>query len=191
MTRLPRLAAALLLLPFFFGTAPESHAQSAPIRPGDMIEVRIAGVPPEEVAQFNQVYNVDETGMVNLPFIGQLKVDGQLGNQVQRTIEGRLKAGKIYTHPTITVTAVNANRFVNVGGPGMRGGQRIVYTPDLTLMTAINAAGGFNDFADRKNISLIREGKVYRYDARELLRDPKKDPHVQPGDQISVPMSIF
>ncbi len=190
MTRLPRLAAALLL-PCLFGFAVESQAQNATIRPGDMIEIRIAGVPPEEVGQFNQAYTVDESGMVNLPFIGQLKVDGQLGNQVQRTIEGRLKAGKIYTHPTITVTAINANRFVNVGGPGMRGGQRIVYTADLTLMTAINAAGGFNDFADRKNISLIREGKVYRYDARELLKNPTKDPAVQPGDQISVPMSMF
>jgi protein involved in polysaccharide export with SLBB domain len=61
----------------------------------------------------------------------------------------------------------------------------------MTLLTAINAAGGFNDFADQKRVRLLRGSKVTVYDVRKFRRDPSKDVNLQPGDKVEVPQSFF
>jgi len=59
------------------------------------------------------------------------------------------------------------------------------------LLTVINAAGGFNDFADQKRVRLMRGSKVTVYDVRKFRRDPSKDISLQPGDKVEVPQSFF
>ncbi len=81
-------------------------------------------------------------------------------------------------------------RFVNVGG-AVRAPNRIPFTEDMTLLTAINAAGGFNDFADQKRVRLLRGSQAKVYDVRQFRRDPGLDPKLQPGDKIEVPQSFF
>jgi polysaccharide export outer membrane protein len=81
-------------------------------------------------------------------------------------------------------------RFVNVGG-AVRQPSRVAFTEDMTLLTAINAAGGFNDFADQKRVRLLRGSKVTVYDVRKFRRDPSKDVNLQPGDKVEVPQSFF
>lgn len=160
--------------------APRSY--SGALRPGDMIEVRISGVPAEEVGQFTGAYTVDEQGMISLPYVGSIKSSGLVANQLQTLIENRLKSERIYTHPTITVMVHNAARFVNVRG-AVKAPSRVPYTADLTLMTAINAAGGLTEFGGRR-VRLIRDGKTREFLIKDIVRDPKLDIPVRPGDQI-------
>ncbi len=169
--------------------AARSACAQAVLRSGDTLELRLAGVPYDEISQFSAPYTVDEAGMVNLPYIGLVKAAGLPANEAQKAIEDKLKEEKIFTHPTVTIS-VQGNRFVNIGG-AVRGPGRIAYTSDLTLMSAINAAGGFNDFADQKRVRLVRGGKAEVIDTRKLRKDPSKDPRVQPGDQIEVPQSWY
>lgn len=167
---------------------PAALAQGA-LRSGDMIEIRLAGVPPEEVGTFSATHTLDEAGMINLPFIGLVKGAGMKANQLQVIIEKRLKEEKIYNHPTITVLIANNARFVNVRG-AVRSPMRVPYTADLTLMTAINAAGGFNEFGGKK-VRLARDGKATVIDVKKISQDPSKDFPVQPGDQIDALQSIW
>lgn len=160
------------------------------LRPGDTIEIRISGVPSEDVQQWSAPYTIDPSGFLNLPYISQVKAGGLQPNQVQTLIESKLKEEKIYTQPTISVLIQAQSRFVNVGG-SVRAPGRIPYTPDLTLMSAINAAGGFNDFADQKKIRFVHDGKMTVIDARKIRKDPKLDLPIYPGDQIEVPQSWF
>src|SRR5580700_1957960 len=44
-----------------------------PLRNGDVVEIRIAIVPPEDVGQISGIYTLDESGMINLPLIGLIK----------------------------------------------------------------------------------------------------------------------
>ena len=81
-------------------------------------------------------------------------------------------------------------RFVNVGG-AVRTPSRVPFTEDMTLLTAINAAGGFNDFADQRKVRLLRGSTVQVYDVREFRRDPSRDVRLQPGDRVEVPQSFF
>ena len=186
MKRIFALFAALALLGLLW--TPTAAAQSA-LRVGDMVEIRLAGVPPEEVGTFSAMHTLDEAGMINLPYIGLVKSAGLKANQLQVLIEKRLKEEKIYTQPIVTVVIGNNTRFVNVRG-AVRAPQRVPYTADLTLMSAINAAGGFSEFAGKK-VRLARDGKLTVIDTSRIAKDPSKDFPVQPGDQIEALTSWF
>ena len=161
-------------------------AQSAVLRVGDTVDIRLGGVPNEEIAAFSAPQAIDDAGMLNIPYIGKVKVSGVDCAEAQHLIESKLKSEKIYTNPTVNVTVQVSTRLVNVTGEVKSGG-RVVYTADLTIMSAIGSSGGFTDFADKKRVKLVRAGKVTVHDTTKFSRDPALDVKVLPGDQIVVP----
>src|SRR5947209_20354187 len=172
-----------------FAAALSAHAQ-ATLRVGDPVELKIAGVPADDQTQVNNTYTVDANGSINLPYINKVKAAGLTPAQLAASVESAYRAAKIYTNPTITITMSPSLRFVNVGG-AVRTPSRVPFTEDMTLLTAINAAGGFNDFADQKRVRLLRGSKVTVYDVRQFRRDPSKDVKLQPGDRVEVPQTFF
>jgi polysaccharide export outer membrane protein len=178
-----------LFLSIFFGLVAVSFGQ-ATLRVGDPIELKIGGVPNEEQQQVNNTYTIDATGTINLPYINKLKAEGLTPAQLARSIEDTYRAGKIYTNPNITILMQPTSRFVNVGG-AVRTPSRVPFTEDITLLAAINAAGGFNDFADQKRVRLLRGAEVRVYDVRQSRRDPSKDVKLQPGDRVEIPQTFF
>ena len=178
-----------LLLLVFFGLIGVTFGQ-ATLRVGDPIELKIGGVPNEEQAQVNNTYTVDAGGDISLPYINKVKAAGLAPAQLARSIEDSYRASKIYTNPNITILMQPASRFVNVGG-SVRTPSRIPFTEDMTLLAAINAAGGFNDFADQKRVRLLRGSQVKVYDVRQFRRDPSQDVKLQPGDRVEVPQTFF
>lgn len=179
----------ILLVLSLCAFAPAAFSQ-ATLRVGDPMELKIGGVPNEEQVQINNVYTVDATGSVNLPYINKIKADGLTPSQLASTIENTYRSNKIYTNPTITIVMAPTARFVNVGG-AVRQAMRVPFTEDMTLLAAINGAGGFNDFADQKRVRVLRGNSVKVYDVRESRRDPSKDIRLQPGDRVEVPQSFF
>ena len=173
----------------FFALAGAAFAQ-ATLRVGDPVELKISGVPAEEQAQVNNMYTVDADGSVNLPYISRMKAEGLTPAQLAAAIENNYRSGKVFTHPTITILMQPTARFVNVGG-AVRTPSRVPFTEDLTLLSAINAAGGFNDFADQKRVRLLRGNDAKIYDVRQFRRDPSRDIRLQPGDKIEIPQSFF
>jgi protein involved in polysaccharide export with SLBB domain len=162
----------------------------ATLRIGDPVELKIGGVPTEEQTQVNNTYTVDSSGCVSLPYINKVKADGLTPAQLARAIEENYRANKIFTNPTITILMQPTSRFVTVGG-SVRQPSRVPFTEDMTLLTAINAAGGFNDFADQKHVRLLRGNDAKIYDVRQFRRDPSQDVRLRPGDRVEVPQSFF
>lgn len=167
-----------------------ANGSAVPLRAGDVIFVRIAGVPMEETRFFTGTYTVDPKGYVNMPYIGNVKAAGLLQHELQVLMQKTYKERGIYTNPSIMINFPGVSRFVNVEGE-VRRSARVPFTPDMTLTTAIIAAGGLNDFADKKKIQLIRDGESKFYDIRKIRRNPKLDVPVKPGDTIFVPRSFF
>jgi polysaccharide export outer membrane protein len=162
----------------------------ATLRVGDPVELKIGGVPIEEQQQLNNTYTVDANGWISLPYINKVKAEGLTPAQLARSIEEAYRANKIYTNPNITILMQPTSRFVNVGG-AVRAPNRVPFTEDLTLLAAINAAGGFNDFADQKRVRLLRGKEAKVYDVRQFRRDPSRDVRLRPGDRVEVPQSFF
>jgi protein involved in polysaccharide export with SLBB domain len=161
-----------------------------PLRAGDVINIRIAGVPMSETQFFSGNYTVDPQGFINLPYIGNIKAAGLLQHELQDLAERTYKERGIYTNPSIMINFPGVARFVNVEGD-VRRPSRVGYTPDMTLMSAIIAAGGLTDFADLRKVQVIRDGKSQFHDIRAIRRNPSLDIPVMPGDTIFVPRSFF
>lgn len=183
----PSIAAPLALVALLL---PAIALAQGSFRPGDIIDIRLGGVPSEYIQEFSTQYTIDDQGCVNLPYLGPVKIAGLAISTASQAIVDKLKAEQIYTNPSITINMTPQSRFVNVGGAVRQPG-RVPYTPDLTLLSAINAAGGFNEFANPKAVRLVRGGKSEVYNSAKLRKDPRLDPVVQPGDQIEVPQSWF
>jgi len=177
------------ILFFFLGLTASTFAQ-ATLRIGDPLEIRIGGVPADEQQQVNNIYTIDTSGSINLPYINKVKAEGLTPAQLSRSIEGIYRANKIFTNPNITIVMQPMARFVNVGG-SVRQPMRVPFTEDMTLLAAINGAGGFNDFADQRHVRLLRGNEVKVFDVREFRKDPSKDIVLQPGDRVEVPQSFF
>jgi polysaccharide export outer membrane protein len=165
-------------------------AGSLRLRNGDTMDIRLGGVPREEIEQVTGTYVVDTQGCVNMPNLGRIKAVGLTQEQLQVAIENGYRAGGLYTNPTITVSVPMAVRFVNVGGE-VRLPQRVPYTPDLTVVSALSAAGGLTEYASQSRIRLVRGGTVVKIDLRKVRKDPSLDVPLEPGDSIEVMRSFF
>ncbi len=172
-------------------TASNVQAQNdALLRKGDTIEVRIGGVPQEEATIFNSTYTVDGSGRLNLPHIGSVVVAGLTSGQAKDLIERTYRARDIYTNPAVNIIVASQNRQVSVGG-AVKLPQRVAYTPDLTALSAINAAGGFNEFANQSKVRVLRAGQVIMVNCKEVRKNPTLDVRLQPGDIIEVAESFW
>ena len=109
---------------------------------------------------------------------------------IQSNIEHTYVSQGIFTHPTITLSIAPAARFVNVSGQ-VKAPQRVPYTPDMTVLSAINAAGDFSDFADQGKVHLVRNGSVRFVNCKKARGNPELDEKVLPGDQIQVPEGFW
>jgi protein involved in polysaccharide export with SLBB domain len=178
---------AVLLLVLAFASG--AYAQ-ATLRIGDPVDLKISGVPSDDQTQVNNMYTVDADGAINLPYIGKVHAEGMTPAQLARAIEQDYRSNKVYTNPNITIVMQPSARFVNVGG-SVRAPTRVPFTEDMTLLTAINAAGGFNDFADQRHVRLLRGSEATVYDVRRFRKDPSRDVRLRPGDKIEVPQSFF
>lgn len=167
-----------------------NQGQNIRLRAGDSIDIRLGGVPVEEISQVTGVYTVDTQGFVNMPGAGRIKAAGLTQDKFQTAVERKYREMSIYTNPTVTVSVPFQTRFVNVGGE-VRLPQRIAYTPDLTVLSSITAAGGLTEYASQSRIRLYRGGKFDVINLKRIRRFPERDIPLQPGDTIEVFRSFF
>ena len=113
---------------------------------------------------------------------------GKTTDALAAEITEAYKSQKIYTNPKVTV--IPEEKFLTVGGD-VRGPTRVIYTPGLTLMGAINSCGGFTEYANKRNVSIIRGQQVIVVDCVQAVRVPGADPLVYPGDSITVKRTMF
>jgi polysaccharide export outer membrane protein len=181
MRRISLLIAVLALL------APRVFGEVALLRTGDMFDMRLSGMPAEYATEFALQFTVGPDGTINVPLIGEIKASGLTSTQLERTIQNRFMAEKIFTHPTVIINIAPVARFVSVSG-GVRAPQRLPWNTDLTLTSAIGNCGGFGDFGGGNKIRIIRESKVFGiFNIRDIQKDFSKDPKLLPGDQVVVP----
>jgi protein involved in polysaccharide export with SLBB domain len=154
------------------------------LRNGDRLDVSLRAIPQPE--NFTTV--VDENGNINLPYIGDVQVEGKTAAEAQKLIEQRYISDKIYKF--ITVIIVPPPSEYSVSG-------EVLYpkpyplTRDLTLLQALSRAGRFTEFANPAKIKIIRKGKVYLFNFDRIQKGLDKDPIIEPGDIIEVPRGWY
>lgn len=163
---------------------PMPGSNNAALRFGDTFELRMTGMPQEDAGMYALIFTIGGDGMVNIPLGGQIRAAGLTQSQLEQAIEKRLIDEKIFTSPTATINMSAAARFVTVGG-NVRAPNRQPWSSDLTLLVAVAAAGGGNEWAGDK-IDLIRGGQRTMFSLKKLNKDPSQDPKLQPGDRLDL-----
>ncbi len=157
-------------------------AKTANLRPGDNLVINLQSIP--DPVQINT--QIDDQGYISLRYLGLIEASGYRESELAEEIQNAYIKGKIY--PSIDVSISVTERYVYVGGEVARPG-RVIWSPDLSLTKAIQAAGGFSIYARKIGVILNREEGSYTVDAKSAERNPVNDPRLFPGDSINVPRS--
>lgn len=154
---------------------------------GEQINLTIRGIEPAEQQKISGVYRIGETGGVRLPLLENLvQARGLSPDQFARAAESAYRGAGIYTRPAIEVETVQGKiadglAVISVGGQVRRGGET-QYRKGMTVIQALDGAGGRNDYGSR-NLLLLRNGKQYCLDFTNLAH---KNIVLRPGDSIQV-----
>lgn len=131
-------------------------------------------------------------GIITLPLIGDLRVAGITPDALKQRVQ---KEGTKYvTDPNVTVIVKQVNsRRVFITGQVTRPGEYPL-TGTRTVMQLIALAGGLTEYADAKNIKIMRttpqgQQSVLPFNYREVERGQNLSQNVQlqPGDTLIVP----
>lgn len=159
----------------------------AGLEPGDQLNLTIRGVDATEQQKISGTYRIGESGKVRLPLLENLvAARGLSPEQFARAVESAYKDSGIYSQPAIEIEVlqggnVGGTSIITVGGQVRRGGE-VPFRKDMTVIQAIDSAGGRNDFGGR-NLFLIRDGRQVCLDFTNLAH---KNIVLRPGDSIQV-----
>lgn len=160
---------------------------SAALEPGDKLQITIRGIDPTEQQKITGEYRIGDNGTVRLPMLAApVPARGQQPDQFARSAEKAYRDGGIYLQPAIEVEVLRGGdqdplAIITVGGQ-VRGAKELPYRKNMTILQALDAAGGRNDFGGR-NVLLFRAGKQYALDFEKLAH---KNITLKPGDTLQV-----
>jgi polysaccharide export outer membrane protein len=200
--------ASCLLVALFAGTVLTTSAQSLQ-KPEALNRTEKFGdgeyrVGPEDVIEIAvwRDENLSKTavirpdGKITLNMIGEIVASKKTSRELEQEIHTAL--AKFIDPPpqvSVTVKEIHSPKISVLGfvtKPGL-----IVIKQKTTVLGAISAAGGFAEWADQKNVVVIRDGKSgpeqFKLNLKSMLegeKDPKGNKptifYVEPGDTIYV-----
>ena len=130
-------------------------------------------------------------GRVTFPLAGEIAAQGQTVTQLKKAITQKLE--KYVTAPEVTVIVreSRSQMIYTIGKVGRPGPYPL--TAGMTVLQALATAGGFTEWADQKNIMIMRRqaGKEiqipFNYKEFTSGHNLEKNIILQPGDTIVVP----
>jgi polysaccharide biosynthesis/export protein len=130
-------------------------------------------------------------GKITYPLIGEIMAQGQTASELKKAIADKLQ--NFVTAPEVTVIVKQSlSQVIYSIGKLTRPGPYPL-APNMTVMQAISAAGGFTDWADTKNILIVRRegGKEtqIKFNYKEFTSGEKLEQNIllKPGDTLVVP----
>jgi polysaccharide export outer membrane protein len=130
-------------------------------------------------------------GKISFPLLGDIQASGQTPLQVKKEIEKGLK--DFVENPIVTVTIINpgSQKFYILGEVVNTGEYNLI--KDLTVLQAFALAGGFTEWASKKEIILLRnengKEKIIRVNYKNIIqgKDFSQNIHIKTNDTIIVP----
>lgn len=108
-------------------------------------------------------YLVDNSGNIELPVLGKIKVSGLTTEQAREEI--RTNASKLFKAPTVNLRF--ANFRITVMGEVAKPGVYVASNEKVNILDALGLAGDLTIYGKRENIALIRQ---FEDGSRKMIR---------------------
>jgi polysaccharide export outer membrane protein len=165
---------------------PAASSTSADYRivAGDKLNVQVY-----KDANLSQQLQVRPDGKITLPLVGDVRAEGRTSAELRDTLIESLK--EYNTNPVVTVIVVETVPPVfyvmgEVNAPGT-----LPIKGQISAVQALAMAGGFKDFAKKKDIIIQRKGPggvtTVPFNYNDAIKGKGSMVYVQPGDTIIVP----
>lgn len=145
--------------------------------PGDKVEIKVFGQPDLAVTAL-----LGNSGEINYPFLGKVKLAGLNTSQVENVISQGLKPDYI-VNPSVYVQVIGYRPFYihgEVKSPGA-----YPYQPAMTVNQAIALAGGLTERASVDKIFIFKE------QAKEQQLKGTLNSEIDAGDTIKIEQRLF
>jgi polysaccharide export outer membrane protein len=167
---------------------------------GDVIEVSVWEAPPamlfgsatvnlrmapstSNVTTFPEQM-VSSEGSINIPFAGHVSVAGHTPQWIEEEITQRLKAKA--NQPQVLVRVIrNATATVTVIGEVTTSARMPLTSRGEKLLDALAVSGGVRQPVNKMTLQLTRGSQVQALPLDMIIRDPKQNIVLQPGDVIT------
>jgi len=168
-------------------TAPATATDEYRVGPGDKLRIEVY-----KDNQLSQSVQVRPDGKITLPLIGDLEASSRTPLELRDTITASLK--DYVTNPTVTVIVVEALASqVYVMGEVTHPGTMQLHGP-TTILQALAMAGGFKEFANTKDVKVLRPRggsntsmETIRFNYKDVLNGDAKPFYLRSGDTVIVP----
>jgi polysaccharide export outer membrane protein len=171
------------------------------VGPGDVLEVSIWEAAPATlfgVAPTNNTSNaigtsrpttlpeqpVDDAGFILVPFAGRVPAAGKTLQQIEDDIQARLKGKANQPEILVRMTKNFSSNATVVGEVNLS--TRVPLVPgNERLLDALAAAGGVRQPVNKMTIQVTRAENVYSLPLETIIRDPKQNIPLLPGDVVT------
>ena len=179
----------LLILGFGVLAIPSQAKSETPeylIGPNDILNIHVW----REDALTRDVIVMGD-GRIAFPLIGEIMAKDKTVEELKQSITQKLKKYVSDPNVTVIVKESRSRRIYTIGKLNAPGAHPLV--AGMTVLQALSASGGFTEWADTKNILIIRrKGSVeerLKFNYKEFIdgRDVEQNILLQPNDTIVVP----
>ena len=153
--------------------APESAYR---LGSGDQLRVIVFG---EE--ELSGEFEVDDTGTISLPLIGQVGAEDRTLRSFEKAVEERLRDGYL-KDPRVSAEVLNYRPFYIIGEVDEDG--KYPFVSGMHVLNAVALAGGYTYRANTRKVFITRGVEEGEFPATHETR-------VEPGDLIRVPERFF
>jgi polysaccharide export outer membrane protein len=152
------------------------------IGPEDIVFVKVWREP-----DLSGEHMVRPDGRISLPLVSDVDAAGHTPEQLAKTIAGGLSKYMNEPEVNVAVRVINS-KFYFIQGEVLKPGKYPLLIPTTVLQALVNA-GGFQEFANRKKIVVMRGEKRHKFNYKQVIDGKNLDQNIEllNGDLIIVP----